>query len=127
MSATAAAQRRIQNLCDALKVSPTASGDKRVVLITHVLGFMGKMGCQALVAAGEYIVCAHDESFGHGSEGAAFAADVPGVQILKATADPESIIDEVKQRFGRLDVLVSNDDAPPERSSVEDTTVDQIR
>jgi NAD(P)-dependent dehydrogenase (short-subunit alcohol dehydrogenase family) len=80
---------------------------KSVVLLTHVNHFVGPGAVRRLLREEMTVVC-HDASFADREARAAFAAEIPGAEVLERTG-PAEIVAETVERFGRLDALISND------------------
>jgi NAD(P)-dependent dehydrogenase (short-subunit alcohol dehydrogenase family) len=85
----------------------------RVAVVTGAAGLLGRRHCQALAAAGAYVV-ATDLDAGACEQLAADLRQAHGCEVMGHAADitrPESVTalrDAIRERFGRLDVLVNN-------------------
>lgn len=99
--------------------------DRNVALLTHVRRFVGPSAVRRLVREDMTVVC-HDASFGEQAAREAFAGEVGQAEVLEAT-DPSDILDEVMDRFGRIDALVSNDPYPAIRVPVDEANADELR
>ena len=102
-----------------------AMADGPVVLITNVLHYVGPAALARLTRDGARVV-AQDVSFADASARLAFAKDHPEVTAIAATA-PVEIVAATLAAHGRLDALVSNDDAPAIRAPLEDAELDDFR
>lgn len=113
-----------------------------VAFVSNVRQFAGPGTVAALAADGFTVVC-HDRVFAESERRAAYADDHPNVEVL-AERDPEQAVAKAIERFGRLDVVVSNDlifsgvyGEPPEEPepgeavfrpvAFEDATVEEFR
>jgi len=106
--------------------------DPTVVLVTHVTAFLGPSAVLRLLDAG-FRVAAHDPSFAQEAtrrdwtatmlakaRGGPAATGAHLVAIAEGMEQPEALVAAVVRHFGRLDVLVSNDPFPANRSPLED-------
>jgi len=98
---------------------------KPVTLLTHVKHFIGPTAVKRLLAEDMTVVC-HDMAFADEAERQAFCSEVPGAEACEAT-DPAGIVQEVVDRFGRLDALVSNDPYPAHRAPIDEADPDEFR
>lgn len=98
---------------------------KNVCLLTHVRHFVGPAVVRRLLDENMVVVC-HDASFADPDARATFAAEVPGAETC-AAGQPAEIVTEVRDRFGRLDALVSNDPYPAVRAPVDEADPDEFR
>lgn len=100
-----------------------SNGD--VVLVTHVDRFVGPAAVARLAREDFRLVC-HSESFADAETRSRFESDMPGTIALAAT-EPDAIVAEVMDRFGRIDALVSNDPYPAVRAPVDEADPDELR
>ena len=98
---------------------------RSVTLLTHVTHFIGPTAVRRLLAEDLTVVC-HDMAFAEPAARDRFQAEVQGVEVCAAT-DPAGIVTEVRERFGRLDALVSNDPYPAHRAPVDEADPDEFR
>jgi len=95
---------------------------KRVVLVTNVRNYAGPGAVSAFLGLGDTVLC-HDRSFADDAVRDAYLAEHPGSE-LATSDDPAELVTEAIDRFGRLDVIVSNDYVPGETWSVPDVPPD---
>lgn len=95
---------------------------KRVVLVTNVRNYAGPGAVAAFLGLGDTVLC-HDRSFTDPTVRNAFLADRPEAQPAESD-DPAGLVAEALERFGRLDVIVSNDYVPGETWSVPEVPPD---
>lgn len=96
-----------------------------IALVTNATQYGGKPAAFALAEAGLTVAC-HDRKFVDDSERRKFALANPGVTAMSEQV-PEALIDAVTQRFGKVDVLVSNDLYVPPSGFIEDLSLDDYR
>ncbi len=99
--------------------------ENRVALVTNAREFGGLGSVTALIDAGYQVVC-HDKSFADGSSREQFARDYTGSHPY-AEQEPEALVQNVLSRYGRIDVLVSNDVIIGGMNPVEKATPDDYR
>jgi 3-oxoacyl-[acyl-carrier protein] reductase len=99
--------------------------ERRVALVTNVCEYAGPGSSQALAGDG-FIVACHDRRFSDDQSRRRFAAQHEGWMVLEAQ-DVDGVVDATFSRFGRIDVVVSNDFIVPSRSSFDDATLDEYR
>jgi NAD(P)-dependent dehydrogenase (short-subunit alcohol dehydrogenase family) len=96
-----------------------------VAILTNVFDSAGPPALEALVAEGYRTVC-HSVSFSDPAARAAFDASGPN-RFATPARDPEDLAREALERYGRIDVAVSNDAADPRRGDFIDKSVDDFR
>jgi len=96
-----------------------------VAVITNVSDYAGGPAASALAAQG-FSVLAHDRSFAEAGARKAFEAANAGCTAAEA-AEPEALVAEAVERFGRLDAVVSNDAFPAKRTKVEEGSAEDYR
>ena len=99
--------------------------DSDVVLVTHVDRFVGPAAVKRLVQENCRLVC-HSDTFTDADARNRFEQDVSGAVALAAT-EPDAIVAEVMDRFGRIDALVSNDPYPAVRAPVDEAEIGELR
>lgn len=90
----------------------------RVALITNATHFVGQPAVRALLDD-DFRVVAQDPEFASTASYQSFIDSYPGVECI-TTEIPEKIIREVFKRYGKLDVLLSNDVFPAIHESIEE-------
>jgi NAD(P)-dependent dehydrogenase (short-subunit alcohol dehydrogenase family) len=99
--------------------------DGPVVLITGATQYVGPASVSRLSRNGARVV-AQDAAFSDSSLRQSFIADRPGITACELT-EPEAIVAAVLAAHGRIDAVVSNDDAPAIRAPLEDASIDDFR
>lgn len=99
--------------------------DAPVVLITNATQYVGPASVSRLSRSGARIV-AQDAAFSDPSTRQSFIADRPGVIACDLT-EPGEIVAATLAACGRLDAVVSNDDAPAIRAALGDAKIDDFR
>jgi NAD(P)-dependent dehydrogenase (short-subunit alcohol dehydrogenase family) len=97
----------------------------RVAIVTNVTKYTGGPAAEALAADGFKVLC-HDALFRSPEERAAYDDAHSGCEAAVAQ-EPEDLVAEALSRFGRLDVLVSNDVFPARSVPVEMASVEIYR
>lgn len=116
----------------------------RVALLTHARQFAGPGVVRALADAGFEVIC-HDRSFAEPDQLAGYQATDARLTVI-AEQDAEKLVDAAIERFGHIDLVVSNDMiasqlyGPPPQDAVvtagdavfrqvnlEDATVEEFR
>ncbi|WP_375412929.1 SDR family oxidoreductase [uncultured Bradyrhizobium sp.] len=97
----------------------------RVAIVTNVTKYAGGPASEALAADGFKVLC-HDPSFRSAEERAAYDGAHSGCAAAVAQ-EPKDLIAETLARFGRLDVLVSNDVFAATAVPVEMASIDIYR
>jgi len=95
------------------------------VLITNATQYVGPASIARLTRDGARVV-AQDPSFAENAARDEFAARHPGVVTTGATA-PAAIVEATLAAHGRIDTLISNDDAPAIRAPLETAKLDDFR
>jgi NAD(P)-dependent dehydrogenase (short-subunit alcohol dehydrogenase family) len=96
-----------------------------VVLITNVLHYVGPGAVVRLQKDGARVV-AQDASFVDATAREGYAAAHPGITVL-AEQPPQELVAAVLAQHGRLDAVVSNDDYPAVRATLEDASLEEFR
>lgn len=96
-----------------------------IALVTNVTGYAGPPAVAALVAAG-FRVLIHDYGFVDANRLASFTEQYPHVEYVPADS-PASLIENVWERAGRLDAIVSNDHFPAPQASLADASLTYLR
>jgi NAD(P)-dependent dehydrogenase (short-subunit alcohol dehydrogenase family) len=109
---------------------PNLGGDAvtqtgRVVIVSNVKHYAGPPVAAALAADGFTVLC-HDGSFGDAAAREAFEATHPGCKAESAR-NAEELVAEALSRFGRLDVVVSNDIHVPKQVPIDMATAELFR
>jgi len=99
--------------------------DGPVVLITSATQYVGPASVSRLSRSGARIV-AQDAAFSDPSVRQSFIADRPGITASGLT-EPDDIVAAALAAHGRIDAVVSNDDAPAIRAVLEDAKIDDFR
>lgn len=97
----------------------------RVALVTNVTDYAGAPAVAALIAQGCRVL-GHTPSFTEAEACAAAEAATPGLHAALAQA-PEELVAEAVDRFGRLDVLISNDTHPAARVRIKEASPEDYR
>jgi 3-oxoacyl-[acyl-carrier protein] reductase len=96
-----------------------------LVLLTNVVEYTGPAALPVLVNDGHTVVC-HDRSFSDRSKREKFAELNPKAHAL-AGQTTEAIYEEVIERWGLPDAIVSNDAYPITRNEIEHIPADDLR
>ena len=98
--------------------------DRPVVLITNATQYVGPASIQRLAREDAWIV-AQDASFDDTEACEAFVAkhDI----VLTGATDADEIVEAAVGLYGRLDAVISNDDAPAIRAPLENARLDDFR
>lgn len=96
-----------------------------VVLITNATEYVGPASIARLTRDGAKIV-AQDPGFSEATACDAFAARHPGVATTGAI-EPATIVEAALAAHGRIDTVISNDDAPAIRAPLETANLDDFR
>jgi NAD(P)-dependent dehydrogenase (short-subunit alcohol dehydrogenase family) len=96
-----------------------------VVLITNATQYVGPASVSRLSRGGARII-AQDAAFSDPSTRQSFLKDYPGIAVCDAT-EPAEIVAASLAVCGRLDAVVSNDDAPAIRAPLEDAMIEDFR
>ena len=99
--------------------------DGPVVLITNATQYVGPASVARLSRGGARIV-AQDAAFSDPSIRRSFIGDRHALTICEAT-EPDKIIAAALAAYGRLDAVISNDDAPAIRAPLEDAMIEDFR
>jgi NAD(P)-dependent dehydrogenase (short-subunit alcohol dehydrogenase family) len=99
--------------------------DAPVILITNATQYVGPASISRLIRDGARVV-AQDKSFKEPAASEAFARAHPSTVTTDAT-DPHVIVEAALAKFGKLDTLISNDDAPAIRAPLETAKLDDFR
>lgn len=97
----------------------------QVVLVTNVTQYVGPAAVARLSRGGARLF-AQDPAFSDPATRRAFVEAYPEVPVSDSI-DPAAIVDAALEAFGRLDSVVSNDDAPAIRAPLEDARVEDFR
>jgi NAD(P)-dependent dehydrogenase (short-subunit alcohol dehydrogenase family) len=98
---------------------------ERVAILTNVLDYAGPPAAKALAADGFRTLC-HSPSFSDAGQHLAFERENPG-RVAAAAQTPEALVAEAIERFGRIDVAISNDAANPLTGPIEERTAADYR
>jgi NAD(P)-dependent dehydrogenase (short-subunit alcohol dehydrogenase family) len=96
-----------------------------LVLLTNVVQYTGPGALIALLGDGHTEVC-HDHSFVDHSERTKYASQNPRAHVLGGQT-AEAIYEEVIERWGLPDAIVSNDAYPITRNEIERIPIDDLR
>ena len=96
-----------------------------VVLITNASQYVGPASIARLMRDSARIV-AQDPGFSDNAARDAFASTHPGVTATGAT-EPAAIVEAALAAHGRLDAVISNDDAPAIRAPLETAKLEDFR
>jgi NAD(P)-dependent dehydrogenase (short-subunit alcohol dehydrogenase family) len=96
-----------------------------VVLVTSATQYVGPASVSRLSRGGARIV-AQDAAFSDPSTRRSFLNDYPDIAVSSAT-EPAEIVAAALAACGRLDAVVSNDDAPAIRAPLEDAMIEDFR
>jgi NAD(P)-dependent dehydrogenase (short-subunit alcohol dehydrogenase family) len=99
--------------------------EKPVVLITNATQYVGPAAIARLVRDGARVV-AQDLSFADKAARDEFATKYPGI-IATAATEPAAIVEAALKGFGRVDTVISNDDAPAIRAPLESAKLEDFR
>jgi NAD(P)-dependent dehydrogenase (short-subunit alcohol dehydrogenase family) len=99
--------------------------EKPVVLITNATQYVGPASIARLLRDGARVV-AQDSGFADTAAREAFSNDNKGV-IATGAAEPAAIVAAALAAHGRLDAVISNDDAPAIRAPLESAGLDDFR
>ena len=80
---------------------------RRTALVTNVTTYVGPAAVEALLNRDTRVLC-QDESFSDRAAAAAFERTHPGCDVTGST-EPDDLVHEMLSRYGRIDVVVSND------------------
>lgn len=106
-------------------VARVTLSEKPVVLITNATQYVGPAAIARLVRDGARVV-AQDPAFADPAARDAFATSHKGI-IATGAAEPAAIVDAALAAHGRLDTVISNDDAPAIRAPLEAADLDDFR
>lgn len=98
---------------------------ERVAVVTNVSEYAGEPAAAALLGDGLTVLC-HDPGFTDPDICHAYESAHQGRQAAMAT-EPEALIAEAVKRFGRLDVVVSNDTHPAARTRIDEANPEDYR
>jgi hypothetical protein len=73
-----------------------------------------------------FLVARHDRKFQHSDEREKFGSANPALAVM-SEQNPEALVYAVTQRYGKIDVLVSNDLCLTPRTYFENLSVDDYR
>lgn len=96
-----------------------------VILVTNVLHYVGPGAVVRLQRDGARVVV-QDVGFADPAARKAYAEAHPGLTVL-AEQTPRELVAAALARHGRLDAVVSNDDYPAVRASLEDAEIEEFR
>jgi len=96
-----------------------------VVLITNATQYVGPASIQRLTRDGARIM-AQDDSFDDRATCEDLVARYPDISLMGA-ADASKVVDATIALYGRLDAVISNDDAPAIRAPLESAKLDDFR
>jgi NAD(P)-dependent dehydrogenase (short-subunit alcohol dehydrogenase family) len=99
--------------------------DGRIILVTNILDFTGQPAARELAARGATVV-AHDGAFSDAEARKDFEAENKGMTSLE-NQDPEACVAELLEKFGQLDVLISNDIGDAKRAKIDEASLDDFR
>ncbi len=99
--------------------------EKPVVLITNATQYVGPASIARLVRDGARVV-AQDPSFADAVAHDEIAVKYPAIIATGAT-EPAAVIEAALKSHGRLDAVISNDDAPAIRAPLESAKLDDFR
>lgn len=97
----------------------------RLVLITNVEHFAGPPAAAELSKRGATVIC-HDKSFADDDTRQRYEDAHPNRKVM-AQQDPVDLIAAVTEKFGVVDVVISNDAFPAIRAKVEEATAEDMR
>ncbi|MEI7611094.1 MAG: SDR family oxidoreductase [Rhodospirillaceae bacterium] len=97
----------------------------RVALVTNVTDYAGAPAVAALIAQGCRVL-GHAPSFAEPDRRAEAETATPGLTAAAAQT-PEELVAEALARFGRLDILISNDTHPATRTRIEEAAAEDYR
>lgn len=99
--------------------------DRQVVLVTNVTQYVGPAAVARLSRGGARIL-AQDAAFSDPATRRAFVETYPDIAVSNAI-EPAEVVDAALLAYGRLDSVVSNDDAPAIRAPLEEASVEDFR
>ncbi len=99
--------------------------EKPVVLITNATQYVGPASIARLTRDGARVV-AQDPSFADQAARDDIAVKYPAIIATGAT-EPTAIVETALKAHGRLDSVISNDDAPAIRAPLESASLDDFR
>ncbi len=97
----------------------------QVVLITNVEHFAGPPASKLLAERGATVAC-HDKSFSDEAVLATYADKNPGLHAF-ADQGPAQLVQAVTDKFGKIDVVISNDAFPAIRAPVDEANAQDMR
>jgi NAD(P)-dependent dehydrogenase (short-subunit alcohol dehydrogenase family) len=97
----------------------------QVVLVTNVTQYVGPAAVSRLSRGGARLF-AQDPAFSDPATRRTFVDAYPEIPVSDSI-DPAAIVDAALEAYGRLDSVVSNDDAPAIRAPLEDARVEDFR
>ena len=97
----------------------------KIAIVTNVMHFVGRATAQALAAEGAVVTC-HDKAFADLGPREQ-ADDIDGDLCLSLAQTPETLVDEVVQANGRIDIVVSNDAFPAIRAPIDEAKLEDMR
>lgn len=99
--------------------------DSPVILVTNVTQYVGPAAVARLSRKGARLVV-QDPAFSDPATRRAFVETYPNIPISNSV-EPSAIVGAALEAFGRLDSVVSNDDAPAIRAPLEEASVEDFR
>lgn len=96
----------------------------KIALVTNVLDYVGPPAVKALLQNG-YCVVAQDPAFQDTTKQESYKADNPGT-IPLGLQDPENLIQHAREKFEKIDVLISNDTFPAIHGPIEEAKVEDL-
>lgn len=103
----------------------TTTPAPKVAVVTNLHHFLGMPSARALVGRGLQVL-AHDAAFGDPAARAGAESAVPGLTATAAAA-PQDLVAAAVEKFGRLDVVISNDVHPAKRLPIEQAETEEVR
>jgi 3-oxoacyl-[acyl-carrier protein] reductase len=97
----------------------------QIAIVTNVTKYAGDPAASALALDGFQVLC-HDPTFSSPRERSLYEQNRPGRSAATAQ-HPEELVEEALSRFGRVDVLVSNDVYPASPVPIEMVNADDFR
>ena len=94
-----------------------------VVLVTNATNYVGPASVDRLVRDGSRVVAQIADSAGVRR---AYLEKYPGIVVTDAD-EPSAMVEAALSSYGRLDAVISNDDAPAIRASIEDAALPDFR
>ncbi len=101
------------------------SDSTRIALVTNAQSYAGPAAMAALLKQ-SFEVVAHDATFTDALAREEYIATYPGAKTSSAQ-EPEVLISQAWERYGRLDVIVSNDSYPAIHLPIEQADVEDLR